>query len=301
MRRIEDLPPVQPSVVAVGVFDGVHLGHQAIMRTVCESAKMRGCRSVVVTFDRNPEELMSGPEIAPHIMSLRCKLALIEEQGIDLALVLPLDKRILTMTADEFMDAVLRCGLGAVEVVVGPDFVFGRNRAGNTATLREAGVQLGFAVTIVPPVVVGETVASSTEIRRLIQAGEIERANELLGRPFILEGRVARGEGIGTKLGFPTANIAPEVGEVIPPEGVYAVWVNVGGTRYAGAANIGRRPTVCGKTRTIEVHIIGFSGDLYGQNLDVEFRRRLRDEIKFRNVEELVAQIAKDVALAGRV
>jgi len=285
-------------VVTVGVFDGVHLGHQAIMRIIETGAEGYSARSVVITFDRNPVEL-AADSVPPYITTLRQKLGLIAQQGINLAVVLPLERRIIDMPAEEFVSSVLCEKLAALQVVVGTNFRFGRERSGDVRLLREMGTRLGFEVVAVSPIRVDGVTISSTVIRRLLVNGKVEMAGELLGHPFALEGRVVPGRGIGRDLGYPTANIQPAEKQVVPGSGVYAVSVQVYGKRWTGAANIGVGPTVGGREATVEVHILGFSGNILGEELQMFFHHRLRDEILFADAEALKAQIRSDIEQAA--
>jgi riboflavin kinase/FMN adenylyltransferase len=294
LRRIEDLAPGTPSVVTVGVFDGVHLGHQAIMRQVRSSAQELGVRSVAVTFDRNPQELVNPSHPVPYITTLRRKLSLIEEQGMDIALVLPLERKLLDMPAERFVTGILHERLRAMRLVVGCNFRFGKGRAGNVHLLEKMGREMGFEVTSVSPVMADGRTVSSTAIRRLLIEGKIELANWMLGHPFSLEGIVAAGEEIGRTLGYPTANIQPAEKQIVPGKGVYAVRTPFGD----GVANIGTRPTVGGEHISIEVYIFDFSGNIYGRELEVDFLHRLRDEAKFPDAEALKKQIEADIRQA---
>lgn len=295
------MKPGLRSVVTVGVFDGVHLGHQAIMRIVKASAVGLNARSVVVTFDRSPEELANPAGAAPCITTLGQKLDLISEQGMDLAVVLPVNRRLMNTSAEQFISDVVREKLGAASVVVGTNFAFGKGRSGTVKLLRRMGKELGFEVIAVSPIMLGNVVVSSTAVRGLIAEGKVEKANELLGHPFALEGEVVAGEGIGRSLGYPTANIRPAERQIQPARGVYAVTVNLDGVRQAGVANIGSRPTVGGAETAVEVYVIGFSGDMYGRRLEVVFHRRLRGEVHFSNTDALKRQISRDVERALRL
>ena len=295
IRRLEDLEPGPPSVVTVGVFDGVHIGHQTIMRIVRAAADERKSRAVAVTFDRMPEEVVSPKSVTPYITTLDQKLELIAAQGMDLAVVLPVEERILGMSAEQFVRNVLCRKLQTQQLVVGTNFVFGKGRSGNTELLRQMGQQCGFEVVGMSPIKLDGSLVSSTVIRRLISAGNIERANEMLGRAFALRGEVVHGEGIGTQLGFPTANIRVPDRQILPGNGVYATTVHLDAGKWIGAMNIGMRPTVGGRTTLVEVYIVGFSGNIYGRELRVEFHRRLREETRFADTDALKQQIRTDV------
>lgn len=300
-HRLEDVKPDIPSVVTVGVFDGVHLGHQAIMRMVKVAARGHQARSAVVTFDGNPEAAIHPESAPPSITTLNQKLDLIARQGMDLALVLPVDRSTIEMPAMQFVLDILCEKLNTQQVVVGKDFQFGKGKVGNVNLLREMGKELGFGVIAVASITVGEVQVSSTAIRQLISEGAVEDADEMLGHPFALAGTVVPGQGIGQALGFPTANIRPAENQILPRNGVYAVTVNPGRRWWVGVANIGTRPTVGGMGTTVEVYIIGFSGNIYGQELEVAFHHRIRDERKFPDTDALRGQISRDVEQALRL
>lgn len=301
IRKTEDLTQGTPSVVTVGVFDGVHLGHQAIMRQVKSASNELAVLSVAVTFDRNPQELMNPSHPVPYICTLRQKLALIEEQGMDIALVLPLERDLLNMPAEQFVAEILHEKLCAVKLVVGSNFRFGKGRAGNVQLLQKMGREMGFEVAAVPPVMADGRTVSSTAIRRLLMEGRVELANWMLGRPFSLEGTVVAGKEIGRTLGYPTANIQPAEKQIVPGRGVYAVETRLEGRKWPGVANIGTRPTVGGQKSSVEVYIMDFSGNIYGRLVEVDFLHRLRDEVEFPDAEALKQQIGADIRQAKQL
>jgi len=285
----------KPSVVTIGVFDGVHRGHSAIMQTVCTLAKERSARAVAVTFDGIPEEVLNPRTAPPRIMTLDQKLEQIASHGVELTLVLRLSRRLLDITAEDFVRDVLVGKLSALEVVVGSNFAFGKRRMGTVKTLQQMGSALGFGVNVVPPVVIDGTVVSSTEIRKLISAGNVEEAALMLGHPFVLRGKVAHGEGLGRQLGFPTANLEVPERQILPATGVYSAHVEIQNKKQPAVVSVGTRPTFGGQSLTVEVYIIGFSGDIYGWEIDVSFGHRLRGQIAFSNAKDLVAQIERDL------
>ena len=295
VRDIRKLDIEGCSIVTIGVFDGVHIGHQEIMRIVGESARITGCKSIAVTFDRNPEELVSKDHSVPHISTLAQKLNLIQEQGIDITVVLPLNMQTLSISADGFVRDIIFRRLSAMKVVVGTDFSFGKGRSGNVALLQQIGSELSFEVTAVAPVKSDGLIVSSTNIRKMIFEGDIISANRCLGHPFIFEGTVVHGQQIGRTIGFPTANIMPMEKQVIPAKGIYTVRVYFNGQELVGVCNIGTRPTLDGKSTEVEVHILDFADDIYGAKLDIAFHQRLRSEIKFANIDDLVKQIKCDI------
>ncbi len=300
-HSLKDLPPKKKSVVTIGVFDGVHTGHQKIMQMVKESARKLGARSVAVTFATNPVEVLHPEKSIPRITTLEQKLNLIAAQGIDLAVVLPVEEEVISMLPEEFVSTILVKGLSTVKVIVGTNFAFGRGRAGTPQMLSALGRKMGFETIAVEPVKVGEIPVSSTAIRSLISAGQVETASRFLGHPFVMCGRVIHGDKIGQTLGFPTANIDPAERIVVPDTGVYAVRTTVRGKEYTGVLNIGVRPTLGGRKTSIEVYIIAFSGNIYGEDISIAFHNKLRREVQFPNLEALKAEIQRDVERAVRL
>jgi riboflavin kinase/FMN adenylyltransferase len=285
--------------VAIGNFDGLHLGHLELIRKARERAGASGTRSGVLTFEPHPAKVL-GPGMAPHLLTpLDRKLALIAETGIDVAVVQPFDAGFAQIAAREFVDRLLLEKLGVADVVVGQDFSFGRGRLGRVEQLRAWLGEGGATLWVVPTVEVDGLGVSSTRVRQLVLEGRMEAAARLLGRPYDLEGTVVPGMGRGRTLGFPTANVVPS-NELIPPNGVYAVRVYAPGGMFAGAANLGRKPTFGeGLPFAVEVHLIGYTGaNLVGERLRVAFLSRLRAEMRFPSAAALVEQIGRDVAAA---
>lgn len=291
--------PAEPQrrVVTLGVFDGVHRAHQEICRRVVQLSRESGAQAAAVTFFPHPAAVLA-PERAPKLLyGLGDRLRFLEETGIELAVVQHFNTEFSHVEAEDFVRRHLVGGMRAVHVVVGHSVSFGRGRRGNGPLLQELGRELGFGVDVVGPVQVDDTVVSSSAIRAAIVAGEMERASALLGREHFVRGRVVHGQHRGAQLGFPTANVRVRQG-LLPPNGVYAVRVAVGGIEYGGVANLGVNPTFGGGDRSLEPHLFDFSGDLYGERLQVSFVRRLRDEMKFAGVDALVAQIRRDAEAA---
>jgi riboflavin kinase / FMN adenylyltransferase len=288
-------------VLTIGNFDGVHLGHQRIFQRVKEKAREIGGDSIVYTFEPHPVELLA-PERKPLLITpSREKLRLIEEQGIDIAICANFSPKFASQTPEEFVKNILYDQIKIRQLFVGHDYTFGKDRRGNIAMLRDLGKKLGFNVEVVEAVRVAGAVVSSTRIRELIQKGEMPEGAKMLGRNYPLSGKVIHGHGRGSKqLGFPTANLKPE-GALFPKPGIYATWTYHEGKKYAGVANLGWNPTFHDQKFSIEVHILNFDRDIYGQTLRVEFVERLRDEITFRGPEELVAQIKKDISQAKSI
>jgi riboflavin kinase/FMN adenylyltransferase len=290
-------PDAPPSVVALGVFDGIHLGHREILARAVERARAEGLVSVACTFDRHPMEILQ-PERAPlPITTLEERLELMGATGIDATLVLPFTRELAGLEPEAFVKDVLLDRLHARVVVVGTDHRFGRGARGDPRLLETLGARLGFAVDVVLPLRIDGEAVSSTEVRAALQRGDVERAARLLGRPYTVCGEVVRGAGRGRTLGFPTANVRTDR-PLIVPTGVYACRARCGDAAHRAMVNVGNRPTFEGQTYAIEAYLLDFSGDIYDRPLCLEFHRRVRDERKFPSVEALKEQIARDVELA---
>jgi riboflavin kinase/FMN adenylyltransferase len=290
-------------VLTIGNFDGVHRGHQALFQRVLDRARSVRGESVVMTFRPHPLDVLApgkGPlSLTPHGK----RLELIESCGIDVTIVIPFDLEFARISARDFVRGLLVETLRARTVVVGHDYRFGRGREGDIDYLRKLGSECGFDVETVSGIRIDGTVVSSTAIRELIRDGDLKEAGRLLGRFYEVEGRVVKGrERGGRLLGFPTANIGIcATCQASPRQGVYAVEVELEGMKYKGAANLGYNPTFGDTDLSLEVHILDFSGDIYGKPLLVRFIDRLRDEKKFSGPEELAAQIKKDVLRAREI
>ncbi len=287
--------------VTVGVYDGLHAGHRAVLARLRRHAlELGGLETAVVTFDPHPLQVVA-PEHAPRLLTgIGHRLELLEQTGVDLAAVLPFDEETRLLTPAAFAATVLAGALRARLVVVGEDFRFGHNRVGNVASLAELGDAHGFAAEILP-LVGGQAPISSTRVRAMVAAGDVEEAAAALGRPHEVRGMVVPGDGRGRTLGFPTANVALPPGLAVPRSGVYAVRAGkMGEPLLPGVANIGSRPTFEGAGEAVEVHLLEWTGDLYGATLRVAFVSRLRDERRFAGAGELAEQITADVAAARR-
>ena len=296
-RRVEEAGHDPGSVVTVGTFDGVHRAHAEIIREVVTRARMREGRSVVVSFDPHPKQVVGAhPESVELLTTIDERVALIRDLGVDVLLLLEFTYAFSRISPEEFYRTFIVEGTGLDEVIVGYDHMFGRDRAAGIDELVKMGKRFGFSVFAVHPFTVGGETVSSTAIRAALGAGAVERAALFLGRPYALEATVVPGDGRGKTLGFPTANLLPVSPlKVVPADGVYAVAVTVGAEERPGMMNIGRRPTVReGEPRTLEVHLLDFDRDIYGTRLTVSFLRRLRDEKKFASLSDLVRQLAED-------
>jgi riboflavin kinase/FMN adenylyltransferase len=294
-----------PAVVAIGNFDGVHLGHKHVIETAREHARALGAPLAVLTFEPHPRSYFQSGAPPFRLTPFRSKAHQLEALGVDILFVLPFDAALAAVPAEQFASDILVKGLRVRHVVVGYNFAFGHGRKGDVAQLRSLAAQMGFGVTSVGPVDGADGVVySSSAIRRSLQEGDVARAGALLGRPWEIEGLVQTGARLGRTLGFPTANLLLD-DYVRPAYGVYAVRCGVeapdGLSWHPGAANFGRRPTVDGTAERLEAHLFDFTGDLYGKHLRVAFVERLRAETKFDGLDALKAQIAKDCLAARRI
>ena len=287
----------KPVVLAAGVFDGMHLGHRAVLETALAESRRLQAAAVALTFDPHPAAILR-PDSVPRLLTpTPRKLRLIESLGIPVALVVDFNTGFAAMAAEEFI-ARLAAACRLAGICIGEGWVFGHRRQGNAALLRRLGSEKNFLTREVPPVLVDGTVVSSTLIRRALAAGRLSEAARMLGRPPSLAGTVLRGAGLGRKIGFPTANISPAP-QQLPPDGVYAVRGRFDGQSHPGVANLGVRPTVAdGPRRLLEVHLFDFSGDLYGRDLEVDFLEFLRPEKKFESLDALREGIARDAVAA---
>lgn len=304
LRRISRLPaPLNHGcVVTVGGFDGMHLGHREVLRRVLKAAAERRLAAVVFSFEPAPKEHMARGAPPPRLMTLREKVAALRAAGVDALYCPPFNEAIRRLPPGDFMQDLLAGLLNARHVVQGPGFRFGYRRAGGMATLRDGGARLGFGVEQAAPVRVGSLRVSSTRVRRALADSDMRLAARLLGRPYCMGGRVVRGLNIGAaRLGYPTANIRMK-GRVTPVEGIFAARVHGAASRpLAGVASIGYRPTVGGTEKILEAHIFDFSGDLYGRFLDVEPVAKLRDEVRFDNLDQLRDQMDRDADQARQL
>ena len=284
---------------AIGVFDGVHLGHQQVIRQTITDARQHEAHAVVITFDRHPNAVVAPERTPPLIYSLSQKLRVIAALGADATLLIRFDEEFSQQTGEGFVRELAR-GFGRIHsLCVGAEFSFGHKRSGNVTLLRALGTELKFNVHGLAAVSLDGQAVSSTRIREAVRAGEFDTASQMLGRAYSLSGTVVQGDQVGRKLGFPTANLDAR-GLVLPPNGVYAIHATVSGTTYRAVLNIGWRPTLAqpAPTLQVEAHMLDFSGDLYGAELAITFVEKIRAEQKFPNVEALRAQIARDIVSA---
>ena len=297
---LETLPkPYIASSLAIGTFDGVHLGHQAIIRTAVEDARMHGRPALVLTFDRHPSELLV-PDRAPRMLTTPAQRnRYLADLGADGLVILRFDHALSQLTPDAFLQFIVKDRLGAQAIVVGANFCFGKSRAGDVVYLQEAQTAFEFELHALQPVLMDGIPASSTRIRERLRVGDIAEAERLLNHSFLLAGTVVGGQRLGRTLGYPTANLALTYRQVVPADGIYAVQAILDdGQIVGGACSIGNRPTIDGAGRSIETYLLDFSADIYGRGMELRFVKRLREELKFDSLEALTAQMAIDVAAA---
>ena len=291
-----------PLFLAIGVFDGVHRGHQAVISTSADHARATSGTPVVVTFDPHPEKVLR-PQAAPHLLSAtQHKIALIRALGVEHLLVITFDKQFAATEPEDFVQKLVTHSKPLREICVGHEWSFGKNRRGNLALLKKLGANFNFDVVGIPPVKINGAVVSSTAIREAIEKGDLAKAAEMLGREYTILGTVTRGDNLGKKIGFPTANLSAH-SEQFPPNGVYAAEARIDGELHRGVINLGTRPTVSsGKSeRVLEIHLFDFNRDIYGQDVEVRFLKFLRSEKKFENLDALVQQIRQDAEQARQL
>jgi riboflavin kinase/FMN adenylyltransferase len=285
--------------VAIGFFDGVHLGHQQILRQTINDARHQEANVLVITFDQHPNTVVAPARVPPLIYSLPQKLRVLGSLGADLLWLIHFDKRFSELSGGDFVRGLALDFAPLRSICVGANFVFGHKRSGNVELLRALGTELNFAVHGMAAVALDGKAVSSTRIRERILAGDLDAAGQMLGRTYSLSGKVVPGDHLGQQLGFPTANVEID-GFALPPNGVYAVHAEVGGKRFRAVLNIGCRPTLQQPTPQlrVEAHLLDFVGDLYGQELEIIFGEKLREEMRFNSLAELRAQIAQDILAA---
>jgi riboflavin kinase/FMN adenylyltransferase len=300
LRSISELSELQgPLFLAIGVFDGVHLGHQSVISTSTSHARSAGGTPVVITFDPHPLKVLR-PDNAPHLLTAtQHKIALIRDLGVEHLLVITFDKRFAATLPENFIEQLVMHSHPLGEICVGHEWSFGKDRRGNLDLLQKLGAQFDFEVVAIPPVKVDGAVVSSTAIRRAVEKGDFATAAAMLGRDYTILGTVVAGGKIGKKLGYPTANLSAH-SEQFPPNGVYFAEATLDGAVYPGVVNLGYRPTVSsGKPeRVLEIYFLDFDRDIYGKDVEVRFIRYLRPEQKFDSLEALVRQIERDVRQA---
>ena len=297
MQVEEELAKFQPekdTLLTIGVFDGVHLGHKYLLSQLIEQAREQDLLSGVVTFNQHPQEVLSPQTKLPFLTDLTQRIHLLKNEGIENIITLSFTSELAQLSAHQFAN-LLKKYLRMRGLVIGPDFALGQKREGNTNTLRALGQDMSFSVTVIPPIMINGEIVSSTAIRSALADGDMKRVHNLVGRPFSLNGRVTSGAGRGVELGFPTANLDIEPEQALPAEGVYATWTHIDGQAYQSMTNIGKQPTFGGSQRIVEVYILDFRSNLYGRELRIDIMERLRGEKQFDTAEELKKQITEDI------
>ena len=301
---LNDVERDENTVLTVGTFDGVHAGHRVLIRKVIEEAEKIDARSVIVTFDPHPREILNpGKGGIRYLTSLEERCDLLADMGIDLMVVIPFDRDFSLLTSADFVKDIVWKKIGVSRFIIGYDHQFGRDREGSIETIQKFGEKLGFESMVVSKYEVGDKAVSSTKIRNALEKkGNLEEAAKFLERYYLLTGTVVQGDQRGKQIGFPTANIIPSHSKkVIPKNGVYAVWVQFQDSFYKGVMNIGNKPTFGGREKSIETHILDFDRDIYGEFLRIQMVQRIRDEVKFSSADELKKQIRTDRDKAGKI
>ncbi len=296
-RELARHTPNRPTLLTIGVFDGVHLGHQHLLRHLVTRAHEKGCQAGVVTFKTHPEKVLKRRDTIPWITTLQERVRLLKAAGINVVAPVTFTRGLANLTAREFV-LLLKKHLKMCDLVLGPDFALGKHRQGDPDYLRKLGEELDFRVEVVKPARLGDEVISSSAIRKLLAQGDVTRVEKMLGRRFCLEGRVVLGDRRGHTLGFPTANTRVQPEQAMPKDGIYATIAYRDDRPLPSVTNIGVRPTFDGAKRLIETCIFDFNEDIYGRKLKIDLVARLRDEMKFNSAEELKEQMGRDVEKA---
>ena len=295
-HHIDEFTPVKNAVVTIGTFDGVHLGHRKIISRIRELADTSGGETVLLTFFPHPRMILHPEdENIKLINTINEKAELLEQLGIDHLIIPPFSRDFSNQTAEDYIRDVLVNKIGTKKIVIGYDHRFGKDRQGGLSDLQRLGPVYGFEVIEIPEQDINEVAVSSSRIRAALQKGEIDLANEFLGYPFFITGKVTRGDQIGRTIGYPTANILIEENyKLIPSDGIFAAKVKIGDEEHIGMAYIGSRPTISGITRNIEVNIFDFDKEVYAQQIRMEFYHFIRNDVKFNSLDELTTQLGKD-------
>lgn len=293
-KELAKLKPEKDTLLTIGVFDGVHLGHKYLLSQLTKQAKEQDLLSGVVTFNRHPHEVLAPQTKLPFLTDLAQRINLLKNEGVEAIFTLSFTSELAQLSARQFA-SLLKKYLRMRGMVIGPDFALGQTREGNVDILRTLGQDMGFSITVIPPVMIDGEVVSSTAIRNALANGDMKRVLNLVGRPFSLNGRVTKGAGRGVGLGFPTANLDIDPRQALPADGVYATWTYIDGQAYQSMTNIGRQPTFGGSQRVVEVYILDYHSNLYGRELKIDIMERLRGEKQFDTPEELKKQITEDI------
>lgn len=294
INSLEEIKSFDKSVVTIGKFDGIHKGHKVLIEKTVSIAKGQNLKSIVITFKNSPLSYFLNTK-TKEIITEYDKMNLFESLGIDIVIDIPFDKNMAEISAEDFVKDILIEGLHAQRIIIGHDFAFARNREGNAQILKQLGLKYGFDVDIIGPVRIKEKRVSSTFVKELIQEGKVDEIQEYLGKNYTLEGEVIKAKQVGRTIGFPTANLKLKENLLIPKRGIYATRVYISNEVYIGATNIGYNPTVNGNKMSIETNILEFNKDIYGETIKLEFLERIRDEKKFKNLDELKIQLKMDI------
>lgn len=299
-KELARVRPEKETLLTIGVFDGVHLGHKHLLTYLKNKAGTSNRLSGVVTFKSHPRAVLSAENRIPWLTDLDTRISLLQDFGVDMVIALSFTHELAQLSAQEFVKLLVKY-IKMRGLVVGPDFALGRDREGNIEKLRLLGQEMGFSVDVVPAVIINGEVVSSSSIRQALARGDMKKVKEMFGRYFSLSGRVVSGDGRGRTLGFPTANIDVNPEQALPSDGVYATIAHVGQKLFPSVTNVGFRPTFSGDKRLVETYLIGFKGELLGQRLTIDLVDRLREEKRFGSVDELKSQISGDVGQARRI
>lgn len=298
--ELASLSPTKGMLLAIGVFDGVHIGHKHLLSELVRQARQRGLVSGVITFRQHPKNVLKAGASRPFLTSLPQKIKLLKEQAVEVVITLSFTLELAQLGSSQFI-SLLRQHLKMQGLVLGPDFALGRNREGDIEALRTLSKSLDFSLTVVPHAVLNGEVVSSTAIRNALAGGDIEKVHRMLGRYFSLEGKVITGSGRGAELGFPTANLDINPGQALPADGIYASRARIDNRQHQAVTNIGKRPTFDETERTVETYILDYRGDLYRRQLKVDIIQKLRDEERFATIAALKKQIKQDIKRARAI
>ncbi|MCI5687778.1 MAG: bifunctional riboflavin kinase/FAD synthetase [Emergencia sp.] len=298
-ETLEAIQNIKPTAVALGNFDGVHLGHQELIRQAVKKAGDAGLKSAVFTFSNHPKDLLPKEKKVKNILVKSDKERIIESLGVDYLFNVPFTRRIMTMSPAAFVEELLLDKFNMKAAFCGFNYHFGHKAQGNPEVLRQMGARHGYEVTEIPPYKIKGEIVSSSLIRTLIASGQVEQCKTYMGRHYAIGGEVVVGNRLGKKLGFPTSNLVIDPSMVTPPNGVYVTCCTYNGVRYPSVTNVGHKPTIGHYNKNVETHIFDFDKELYGKQITVEFLQKTRDEVKFDSVEELSAQIVRDCRQAS--
>lgn len=292
--KLTEVNNIEPTALALGNFDGVHLGHQELIKSMVEKAHEKGLKAAVFTFSNHPRNLLPGKTPVLNITMDGQKSQIIESFGIDYLFNIEFTEEIMTMEPERFVKELIVEKFNAKDLFCGFNYNFGYKAKGNPQLLKELGEEMGFDVWEMPPFIIHDDVVSSSLIRTLIVSGQVEKCEMYMGRHYAIDGEVVVGNRLGRKLGFPTSNLVISPNMVTPPNGVYVTYCTYNGHRYPSVTNVGHKPTIGEYEKNVETHIFNFDKELYGKHINVEFLQKTRDEVKFDNVEELSEQILRD-------